>query len=50
MNMTRRVSALLGMAIILGLAAALVWRVYLHHRDATHEEEIVIVSFYGLPA
>jgi hypothetical protein len=42
--MARRVTALLGMMVILGLAALLVWQVYLHHERTPHEEEIVIVS------
>lgn len=32
--MARRISAMLGIAIILGLVVLLMWRVYLHHRAA----------------
>lgn len=42
--MARRVSALVGMVIIIGLAALLVWHVYLHHQRTPPDEEIVIVS------
>jgi hypothetical protein len=42
--MTRRVSAVLGIVVILSLAILLMWRVYLHHRAAgdTDDEPGVI--------
>ena len=44
--MTRRISALLGIVAILGLALVLVWRVYLHHERAFHPEEPSLVSLF----
>lgn len=40
----RRVLALLGFVLVLALAAALLWRVYVHHRNAEpYVEEPAVV-------
>jgi hypothetical protein len=41
--MARRITALVGMFILLGLLAVLVWRVYLHHQHAAPADEPAIV-------
>lgn len=47
--MARRVSAALGIAVIVGLAVLLMWRVYLHHeRVRDVEEEPAIVELMGV--
>jgi hypothetical protein len=44
--MTRKVSAIIGMVVIVGLAVALMWRVYLHHQRVHEvEEEPAVVEF-----
>ena len=44
MNMARRLGAIAGIIVILGLVLALVWRVYLHHRDSgVGEDEPAVV-------
>lgn len=48
--MGRRISALLGIVAILGLALVLLWRVYLHHERAFHPEEPTLVSIFGRAA
>ena len=42
--MLRRISALLGMAAILGLALLLLWRVYLHHQGHSRPDETTLVA------
>jgi hypothetical protein len=45
--MARRITALLGMILLLGLVLLLAWRVYLHHAygGVTDEPAVVSVSF-----
>jgi hypothetical protein len=44
--MTRRVGAILGIFAIVGLAVALIWRVYLHHQQIRDVEEVpAVVEF-----
>ena len=44
--MTRRVGAILGILAIVGLALALIWRVYLHHQQIRDVEEVpAVVDF-----
>ena len=46
--MTRRVGAILGIFVILGLALALMWSVYLHHEQIQDVEEVpAIVELIG---
>jgi hypothetical protein len=40
---TRRITALLGMAVIVGLLLILIWRVYLHHQSRLPPEEPAVV-------
>ena len=42
--MTRRVSAVVGIILIVGLLIVLVWRVYLHHESRVPAEEPAVVS------
>ncbi len=42
----RRITAVILMAVVLLLACALVWRVYLHHERGTPEE----TTFVSVPA
>ena len=49
-EMARRISALLGIVAIVGLALVLMWRVYLHHERAFHPEEPTLVSLFGRAA
>ncbi|HEV8658520.1 MAG TPA: hypothetical protein VGS96_07805 [Thermoanaerobaculia bacterium] len=37
--MTRRISAMLGIVVIVGLVFFLIWKVYQHHRQAGDEDE-----------
>ena len=37
--MTRRLSAMLGIVIIVGLVLFMMWRVYQHHRQAGDEDD-----------
>lgn len=47
MNMARRIGAIAGILLLLGLALVLVWRVYLHHRDSgVDEREPEVVSIH----
>jgi hypothetical protein len=39
----RRITALLGMAVIIGLLLILIWRVYLHHQSRVPPEEPAVV-------
>lgn len=39
----RRITALLGMAVIVGLLLILIWRVYLHHQSRIPPEEPAVV-------
>jgi hypothetical protein len=34
LDVTRRIAALAGIVVLLGLALVLLWRVYLHHQQA----------------
>lgn len=44
-GMLRRLTAMIGIVILLGLALALMWRVYLHHeRSLTPSDEPALVS------
>ena len=36
-SMARRIGAMLGIVVVVGLALTLMWRVYLHHRAAGEE-------------
>jgi hypothetical protein len=38
-TMARRIGAMLGIVMIVGLVFFLIWRVYLHHRQAGDEDE-----------
>jgi hypothetical protein len=38
--MARRISAMLGIVVIVALALLLMWRVYLHHRAAGDDEDV----------
>jgi len=42
--MARRISAILGILIIVVLAVALMWRVYLHHRAGGGDDEPGIIA------
>ncbi len=37
--MARRIGAMLGIVVIVGLVLFLMWRVYLHHRQVGDEDE-----------
>ncbi len=41
--MARRIGAMLGMVLIIGLALLLMWRVYVHHRQTGGEEDEISV-------
>ncbi|HUP49630.1 MAG TPA: hypothetical protein VNA04_12665 [Thermoanaerobaculia bacterium] len=44
-SVARRVSAMLGIVVVIGLALALMWRVYLHHqRSRMPPDEPTLVS------
>ncbi len=40
----RRVTALLGMVALIGLLLVLIWRVYVHHQNATPVDEPAVVQ------
>jgi hypothetical protein len=42
--MARRVGAIFGMALLVGLALVLVWRVHLHHVEGPNAPELTTVS------
>jgi hypothetical protein len=42
--MGRRVSALIGIILIVGLLIVLIWRVYLHHESRVPADEPAVVS------
>lgn len=42
--MARRVTALVGIVVIIGLALILMWRVYLHHERTRQGEEPTLVA------
>lgn len=42
--MLRRLSALLAMVAILGLALLLLWRVYLHHQGYSRPDDTTLVA------
>ena len=44
MLMARRLGALLGIAIVLGLVVLLVWEVYQHHQAGRELEEPAVVA------
>lgn len=46
LNVARRIAALIGIVVLIGLALTLLWRVYVHHREADPDEreEAVTVS------
>lgn len=49
--MTRRAAALLGMLVLVLLAATLLWRVYRHHEDAErYSDEPAVVRLDGSSA
>ena len=44
--MARRVGAIIGIVVVIGLALSLMWRVYLHHRQIRDvDEEPAVVVF-----
>ena len=43
-GMARRVGALLGIAVLLGLMLVLMWEVYRHHQAGNEIEETTVVS------
>ena len=44
MNMLRRVSALLGMILLIGLLLLLIWQVEMHHEHGSTVNEPALVS------
>jgi hypothetical protein len=46
--MTRRIGALFGMVVLLGLALLLMWNVYVHHARGVVAEEPPVVSVKSL--
>jgi len=42
--MARRVTALVGIILIVGLLIVLIWRVYLHHASRVPADEPAVVS------
>jgi len=42
--MARRVTALVGIILIVGLLIVLIWRVYLHHESRAPADEPAVVS------
>jgi hypothetical protein len=42
--MARRVGAIFGMAVVIGLALVLVWEVHLHRADVPNAHELTTVS------
>ena len=46
-RMLRKVGALIGIALVLGLALGLMWSVYQHHGRAGHREEPPVVALPG---
>jgi hypothetical protein len=42
--MTRRIGALFGMVVLLGLALVMMWHVYVHHSRGISTEEPSVVS------
>lgn len=48
--MARRISALLGILVLVGFALALAWRVYLHHNNSgINDSEPALVSLHFGP-
>jgi hypothetical protein len=48
--MARRISALIGIVVIVGLVLILMWNVYLHHEGVRVHEEPAIVALDATPA
>ncbi|HVG23135.1 MAG TPA: hypothetical protein VND45_03185 [Thermoanaerobaculia bacterium] len=49
--MTRRIASLAGIIVLLALAVTLLWRVYLHHRQADpYEREAPVTVELDAPA
>lgn len=48
--MARRLSAMVGIVLILGLALALIWRVYLHHIQGGEVEDEPALVLLSRPA
>jgi len=46
--MARRIGALLGMVVLLGLALLLMWHVYVHHDRGVVQEQPSVVSVPSL--
>jgi succinate dehydrogenase hydrophobic anchor subunit len=44
--MARRVTAVVGIILIVGLLIVLIWRVYLHHESRVPAEEPAVVSIF----
>ena len=42
--MARRLTALLGILVMVALALALMWRVYLHHRAGGGDDEMGVIA------
>jgi hypothetical protein len=42
--MARRIGALIGIVVVLGLAVTLLWRVHLHHQMTRNPDEPALVS------
>jgi hypothetical protein len=40
----RRLTAMLGIIVIVGLALLLMWRVYLHHRSGSDDDEPGVIA------
>ena len=47
--MTRRIGALFGMIVLLGLALVMMWHVYVHHERGFTSEEPSVVSVSPVP-
>ena len=45
--MARRISALFGMVVLVGLLVILVWRVYLHHEHGVSADEPAVVAIHN---
>jgi hypothetical protein len=48
--MARRVTALVGIILFVGLLIVLIWRVYLHHESRVPADEPAVVSILGAHA
>ena len=45
--MVRRITAFLGIVLLLAVALLLMWRVYTHHRDVESDENAVVDRMEG---